>query len=170
MKKEIKNATAIYSGGGVYIYYGQLTDGNWFRVCDSEDFIEICNSDTSVDEADYYEFYEKHSICTLTGEEFETFWNEMLLWIIHNAPEGNYSFDELETRFIEKKKEINAVFIEGRKDGYSPSQCYETLTVRELIEVLENYDSDMKVYLRNDNGYTYGSINCESIKKRSIEE
>ena len=48
--------------GGIYIYYGRLTDGNYFRACDGWDFIEICNEDTSVEEADYNEFYEKYSI------------------------------------------------------------------------------------------------------------
>ena len=65
---------------------------------------------------------------------------------------------------------MKAIFIEGRRDGYAPSQCYETLTVKELIEVLEQYDEDMPVYLRNDNGYTYGSISYESIEKRTIED
>jgi len=106
MKKEIANATAIYTGGGIYIYYGQLTDGNYFRACDEWDGIEICNADTSVDEADYYEFYEEHSIETLAKEEYEIFWNEMLLWIIHNAPEGNYQADELEERMIKEKKNM----------------------------------------------------------------
>ena len=101
MKREIKNATAIYTGGGIYIYYGQLSDGNWFRTCDDWEFIEMCDSDTSVEYADYYEFYEEHSIGTLAGDEYKTFWNEMLLWIIHNAPEGNYQVDELENRLIE---------------------------------------------------------------------
>lgn len=65
---------------------------------------------------------------------------------------------------------MQGVFIKGRRDGYTPSQCYETLTVRELIEVLEDFDGDMPVYLRNDNGYTYGSISYNSIEKRNVKE
>ncbi|WP_346938116.1 hypothetical protein [uncultured Clostridium sp.] len=57
----------------------------------------------------------------------------------------------------------NIVFINGKRDGYAPSQCSNTLTVGELIEILENYDSDAEVYLRNDNGYTYGSITDDDI-------
>ena len=104
MKKEIKNATAIYTGGGLYIFYGQLTDGNWFRAYDEWECIEICDSDTSAEEADYYEFYEEHTIETLVNDEYKTFWNEMLLWIIHNAPEGNYQVDDLERRMIKMAK------------------------------------------------------------------
>ena len=65
---------------------------------------------------------------------------------------------------------MQGIFIEGRRDGYTPSQCYETLTVGALIEVLEQYDGDMPVYLRNDNGYTYGSISYNSIKERNVNE
>ena len=65
---------------------------------------------------------------------------------------------------------MKGVFIEGRRDGYTPSQCYATLTVRELIEELEEYDEDMPVYLINDNGYTYGSIDSSSIEERFIKE
>lgn len=104
MKREIKNATAIYTGGNLYIYYGQLTDGNWFRATDDWEGIEICDSDTSVEEADYNEFYEEHAFESLGGEEYKTFWNEMLLWIIHNAPEGNYQVDDLERRIIKMAK------------------------------------------------------------------
>ena len=65
------------------------------------------------------------------------------------------------------------LFIEGRRDGYSPEQCSETLTVGEMIEILSQYDEDMKIYLRNDGGYTYGSIDeysfsedqCQKCKK-----
>ena len=97
---KIKNATAIYTGGNIYIYYGQLENGTYFRACDDWDFIELCDADTSTEEADYYEFYEEHSIGTIGGIEYETFWNNMLLWIIHNAPNGNYNSYELEERMI----------------------------------------------------------------------
>lgn len=53
---------------------------------------------------------------------------------------------------------MKALFINGKRNGYDPKQCGRTLTVGELIEILNNYDSDRPVYLRNDNGYTYGSI------------
>lgn len=61
------------------------------------------------------------------------------------------------------------VFIEGRRDGYSPEQCGRTLTVQELIEVLEEMDPEAKVYLKNDNGYTYGSITHYSFEEEQYE-
>lgn len=86
MTHKIKTAKAVYTGGNTYIYYGELTDGNFFRTSDGEDFIEICNSDTSVDEADYYEFYDEHRVETLVDKDFVRFWNKMLRWIIENDP------------------------------------------------------------------------------------
>lgn len=50
------------------------------------------------------------------------------------------------------------LFIEGNRNGYSPAQCGRTMTVCELIEYLDQFEDDTLVYLRNDNGYTYGSI------------
>lgn len=55
------------------------------------------------------------------------------------------------------------VFIDGRRDGYSPDQCGKTMTVGELIAYLEDFDEDAKVYLKNDNGYTYGRITKNSF-------
>lgn len=58
---------------------------------------------------------------------------------------------------------MEELFINGKKNGYGTDQCGETLTVRELIEILQEYDEDSPVYLRNDNGYTYGSITRSDI-------
>ena len=64
--------------------------------------------------------------------------------------------------------EEKILFINGKRNGYGLSQCGSTLTVGELIELLSAYDDDTLVYLRNDNGYTYGSITDYDIN--SAEE
>lgn len=53
---------------------------------------------------------------------------------------------------------MEAVYIKGKRSGYSPDSCGATMTVRELIERLEEFDQNLPVYLINDNGYTYGNI------------
>lgn len=53
---------------------------------------------------------------------------------------------------------MRPLFIEGKRNGYGIDQCGRTLTVGELVEILSAYDEDRPVFLRNDNGYTYGSI------------
>lgn len=58
---------------------------------------------------------------------------------------------------------MRKLFITGKRNGYTPDQCGNTMTVQELIELLEEYDGDLPVYLNNDNGYTYGSITEDDI-------
>lgn len=58
---------------------------------------------------------------------------------------------------------MKALYIEGKRNGYGPDQCGQTLTVGELIEILEQFDYGRPVFLRNDNGYTYGSITERDI-------
>lgn len=56
----------------------------------------------------------------------------------------------------------NNLILNTKREGYGTDQCGTTLTVRELIELLQDYDEDMKVYFGNDYRgsywYTYGSI------------
>jgi len=51
------------------------------------------------------------------------------------------------------------VFINGNRNGYTPEQCGKTMTVEELIEFLQNFDEKAHIFLRHNEGYTYGSIN-----------
>ena len=44
------------------------------------------------------------------------------------------------------------------RSGYNPSQCYSTMTVGELIEFLQQYDPDTKIYTGHDRKYTFGEI------------
>lgn len=50
------------------------------------------------------------------------------------------------------------VFINGKRNGYDPEQCGRTLTAGELIELLSKVDEDTPIYIKNDNGYSFGSI------------
>ena len=62
------------------------------------------------------------------------------------------------------------LFIEGRREWYAPNQIDRTMTVRELIDRLSDYDEDTLVYLNNDNGYTYGSITDSSFEENFDDE
>lgn len=55
--------------------------------------------------------------------------------------------------------DTECVIIETNRAGYSKKDVVDrTLTVGELIEVLEDYDEDSPVILSFDHGYTYGPI------------
>ena len=50
------------------------------------------------------------------------------------------------------------IIIEAKREGYSIEQAEnerEAITVGELMQLLEDFDEDTKVYISNDNGYTY---------------
>lgn len=57
------------------------------------------------------------------------------------------------------------LFIDGKRSGYAPCQCGETLTVKGLIKLLSSaikygdLDANSPIYLANDNGYTFGPVN-----------
>ena len=71
---------------------------------------------------------------------------------------------------IEKKM----LLFTGNRDGYSPEQCHHTMTIREMIEYLEDiadcHGDDIELFLSNDNGYTYGSISFDDINSGEVEE
>lgn len=61
---------------------------------------------------------------------------------------------------------MEKLFIDGHRSGYTPEQCGETMTIKELIDALENIkewyglDDESPVYLVNDNGYTFGHFDA----------
>ena len=68
-----------------------------------------------------------------------------------------------------------AIYIEGNRNGYGPDQCESrTMTIGELIDELrsqaEEWGYDSKVFLRNDNGYTYGSVECYDITHGAYDD
>jgi hypothetical protein len=65
---------------------------------------------------------------------------------------------------------MKALFIDGRRDGYTPKQCGKTMTVAELMAYLEQFDEELPVYLINDGGYTYGSIDDYSFEESEEEQ
>lgn len=103
-KHKIKSATACYTGGGIYIYYGQLENGLYFRAWDECDAAYICDTNTSTEAAEYAEFYEQHAVQEITGEAFEIFWNQILSHIINGGPAfdkwSNYLKSDLQERMI----------------------------------------------------------------------
>ena len=60
--------------------------------------------------------------------------------------------------------------LEAKREGYSTYQVERTMTVREMIEFLQQYDDDTPVYISNDNGYTYGGIMENNFYEKEEEE
>ena len=62
------------------------------------------------------------------------------------------------------------LILKTNRSGYTPSQTGGTMTIKELINELQNYDEDLPVYFSNDNGYTYGSLDYDDIKEINLDE
>lgn len=56
------------------------------------------------------------------------------------------------------------VIINAIRDTYSAEEsALQSMTVKELINCLEQFDEDDKVVLSHDNGYTYGYLGYRRI-------
>lgn len=65
------------------------------------------------------------------------------------------------------------IIIEAKREGYTIEQAEnerEAITVGELMRLLEDFDEDAKVYISNDNGYTYGSVTEYRIREDWVDE
>ena len=104
--KEFVSVTPIYTGGGIYVYLGELANGNYFMA---SDWSIGCVGDIRILDADpreagddcwYAEWQEPHFVRDLDGDECFQMWNSMIDFIIENKPEGNYSMSEIEERIV----------------------------------------------------------------------
>ena len=61
------------------------------------------------------------------------------------------------------------LYIAAQREGYGIDQIRHTMTVRDLIDYLEQFDEEAQVYLRHDGGYTYGGISWGDLEEDSSE-
>lgn len=65
---------------------------------------------------------------------------------------------------------MNYVEINARRDAYSVKDIIgSTLTVGELIEILDEYEEDTPVVLSHDRGYTYGALHANYFNLESVD-
>jgi len=64
------------------------------------------------------------------------------------------------------------ILIKARRNGYSPEQCGKTMTVRELIDFLDDFKlyENAKIYFSFDNGYTFGEIRESDFESEDENE
>ncbi len=66
---------------------------------------------------------------------------------------------------------LDNIYLEASRNGYSPAQVGSTMTVTDLIEFLtENFEPTQKIYISNDNGYTFGPIHEDSFREAAEDE
>lgn len=64
---------------------------------------------------------------------------------------------------------MKAIIINTQREGYSPEQVSNTVSVGELKELLEQFDEEDYIYLSFDNGYTFGGITQWQINEEYFD-
>ena len=79
---KIENIEAVYTGGGVWIFYGKCTKpGEWFMIDNDGEFVEIYDANPeNFDESLYEEWEEAHRVRTIyeNKRELKAFLTEAL--------------------------------------------------------------------------------------------
>lgn len=63
----------------------------------------------------------------------------------------------------------HVILINANRSGYSIDQIRDTMTVSDLISYLEQFESEDKVYLKHDGGYTYGGITYRDFEEKYVD-
>lgn len=62
------------------------------------------------------------------------------------------------------------VTLKTSRDYYNAKECAEySISVEELMEILSRCPNDAKVVFSNDNGYTYGIVDNNTIKITNVK-
>lgn len=69
---------------------------------------------------------------------------------------------------------MRAYIIEVNRTGYSPDQCYDTMTLGEIASVFKRIadrdGEDTPVYFSHDNGYTYGEFSLDEAEIKYFDD
>ena len=95
---DFERVEPTYTGGGIYIFTGKLTNGNYFLACDDMYDVRILNADPDADweESQYEDWQIEHLVEDLSSADAIEFFREMLIWVNANLPNGNYSWDDID--------------------------------------------------------------------------
>lgn len=94
---KITKANAVYTGGNIWLFYGELEDGNFF-LTDDNGCTEILDTDPSdLDESLYYEWQQEHLVKELDDESKRIdFCNNLCDKLIEDGDKGGMTDDEIE--------------------------------------------------------------------------
>lgn len=98
--RKVIQATADYTGGGVYIMSGRFASGEWFAT-DNTVFVELYDSDpwSAGDDTFTEEWNAVHSLGTIDGTECSDVIRAAVEYIAANDPDGNYATSEVREYF-----------------------------------------------------------------------
>ena len=81
-----------------------------------------------------------------------------------------YNVPITESSKLKESEDEFFVIIDAQRNAYSADKAADSsMTVRELISELNQFDDNAKVILSHDNGYTYGSISAHDITEEAAD-
>ena len=103
--EKITKATAVYSGGGIYLYYAELENKQW--IMGNDDWLIVVDTNPIADEetfynSGYYEWQEEHLIKQIPEKEYQKVLNNILDTIFKGSTikdYDNFSMGELQDRY-----------------------------------------------------------------------
>ena len=105
----IKTANAVYTGGNIWLFYGETTDGSFFLTDDYGCTLLLNESPEDMDKSLYPDWQEEHKIRELFDSERVDFCNALLTWLekeATSAQRGGITNEELEAYRDYMKEEV----------------------------------------------------------------
>lgn len=97
-----KTVTPADTGGNVYVFYGELANGNYFLASDVDDFVLEMDTDPNEydwdDEVSQLDWQDEHALKRYSKAEAKEFFKALFKWIVDNKPAGDYSMKDMEYR------------------------------------------------------------------------
>ena len=95
--RTIKTATAVYTGGNIWLFFGTLEDGNYF-LTDDYGSTQILNADPSdLDTSLFAEWHSEHLVEELENENRFAFCEQLLDFILEHINDTEISGGMTET-------------------------------------------------------------------------
>lgn len=103
--ENITKATAVYSGGGIYLYYAELENKQW--IMGNDEWLIVVDTSPIADEqtfedSGYYEWQEEHLVKQISEKDFQKVLNNILDTIFKGSTikdYDNFSVGELQDRY-----------------------------------------------------------------------
>ena len=77
--------------------------------------------------------------------------------------------EDIQIKEITNMSSNTAIVFEATREGYGLDQVSSPMTVGDLINILQDFDPDTKIFLSHDGGYTYGTI-PEDFEERDLDQ
>lgn len=92
----ITKANAVYTGGNIWIFYGELDDGTYF-LTDNDGYTVIVNeSPDDFEESLYIDWIEDHKVRDIEDEDERiAFCNELCDRLLIDGMEGGFTDDDV---------------------------------------------------------------------------